>query len=416
MRRAAKCVPYYRRRWGERWRAVKSRAELPRLPFLTKEEACRHQRSLLASRMEAFAGVVSSGTQHGDRRPLRVPVTPDELRAAARWAPRAPSRRGPLLEVLSMQHGLPDAPPPPGVLRIPWTFTANAFRLFRELVSRPQAGGWITALLIGAGAIVPLTLHLLENGVSPARTRVRSVGTTGFRLGSRWRGFLADAWEADVYDNFSLSEFATPALECADCGFHHWTWPPVVAEVVDVFSKRPLSRGTGALVMTGLHPFVQAMPLVRYWTGDLVELGPRCRRAKEQGFRFRGRIGQAVLRRGMPGEPLLVSAADVEEFLDGRPEVARLPHPCARLGLVRSAEAGVVKFEVENRREGPMVRVELRFDPRIHPSAAEAVGHGLAKRLLSRSPRLAALEGSREGELEIRLLPPGALQRRWSKF
>ncbi|MHB8873169.1 MAG: phenylacetate--CoA ligase family protein [Myxococcaceae bacterium] len=416
-------VPWYRRRFGERWRAVRGPEDLPKLPLLTKEEAVAHQGELLAGPLQAFAGTISSGTQHGDRRPLRVPATEAERWALGAYEGALPAvkgsgaDRGLVLEVLSMQHGIPEAPPPPGVLRMPWTFTANAFRLFEELLSARQPGRRrVRYLIAGAGAIVPLTVRLIERGEDPARFGIREIGTTGFRLSDSWRARLCALWGAEVFDNYSLSEFATPAVECRACGFNHWASPPLVFEVLDAFTRAPLERGTGLLVVTTLYPFVQAMPLLRYLTGDLVELGPRCRAAGDRGFRCRGRASQALLRRGLPGEPIVVSAQDVESFLDGRPEAAREPHPCAKLGLLRSSDVGVVRFELEWRGRIALVRTELRFDPRLFPNEAESLGRALAAHLLARSPRLRRLEASGEGELEVALVAPGTLTRRWSKF
>ena len=419
---AAAQLPWYRRRFQGRWRAVRGPKDLPKLPLLTKEEAVAHQGELLAGERRAFAGTISSGTQHGNRRPLRVPATEAEGWAlgayeSARSGPAPRGERGLVLEVLSMQHGVPEGPPPPGVLRMPWTFTANAFRLFEELLEARQPGGRrVRYLIAGAGAIVPLTVHLLEKGRDPARFGIREIGTTGFRLSDCWRSRLAALWGAEVFDNYSLSELATPAVECRACGFHHWGSPPLVFEVLDAFTHVPLERGTGLLAVTTLYPFVQAMPLVRYLTGDLVELGPRCRAAQDRGFAPRGRASQALLRRGLRGEPIVVSAQDVECFLDGRPEAAREPHPCQTLGLVRSPDVGVVRFDLSWSGRRARVRAELRFDPRLFPEEAESLGQGLAAHLLAKSPRLRRLEAGGAGELEVELVAPGTLTRRWSKF
>ena len=79
-----------------------------------------------------------------------------------------------------MQHGLPETMAPEGSIRIPWTFTANSLRLFEELVSRPQPDGrWVTGVIIGSGAIMPITAHLLDRGVDPSRFHVRGMAPPG---------------------------------------------------------------------------------------------------------------------------------------------------------------------------------------------------------------------------------------------
>lgn len=399
--------------------------QLPLLPLLTKAEAIAHQEELTTGRAFPFVGSISSGTMHGEQRPLRVLRTEAELEArlelerALSWGEPRRGRGGLVLEIRAVHHGIPDRMPPDGRIRIPWFYGRNAFRLAEEMLSRPQADGRrVTAVVVGAGALMPLTAHFLERGVDPARFRVRRIATTGFRLSPHWRKLVQQSWDAEVYDNFSLSEFDTPALECKSCGFNHWLLPTQLAEVLDPFTRAPVSRGTGALVLTGLYPFSQAMPLIRYWTGDLVELGPRCDRAPDRGLLFRGRIGQSLLRRGLPGQPLLVSASDVSDFLEGRWEVARHPHPCETLGLVASSDIGAVKFEcaMVGRPSHPRVAVELRFDPKVYVAEAEAVGRDLARFLLSQSPRLKQLEARGETELEVELRAPGGVAQRWSKY
>ncbi|MFZ5470095.1 MAG: hypothetical protein ACOZIN_11725 [Myxococcota bacterium] len=415
---AATRVPYYRKRWGARPKQLR----LTRLPFLTKDEAIAHQEELLAGERFAYVGAVSSGTMHGDQRPLRVLRTEvekkalDDFLAMHERPPRARRHPGWVLEVRAMHHGIPLGPPFADRLRMPWTYTANALRLLEEMLSRPQADGrWVTSLVIGAGALMPFTAHLLERGVDPSRWKVRTIGTTGFRLSPHWRRLVAEVFDAAVLDNYSLSEFESPALECQRCGYNHWLPPPLYFEVVDAHTRQALERGTGVLVLTGLFPFAQAMPLVRYWTGDLVELGPRCAEGQDIGIRFRGRLSESLVLDGR----VLVASQDVVDFLEGRPEVARHPHPMETLGLIRSPEAGAVKFEArlnEARRVIAHITVELRFDPKVFSSEAEAVGRGLARYLLSKSPILRRLERRKEGELQVHLTGPGGVTQRWSKF
>lgn len=410
----ARNAPWYHRAWGSRWRRG-----LEALPVLTKELAVEHASELLATTPGPFVGVVSSGTQHGDREPLRVPETDAERTALAEFvASRASGEpeargRGLHLEVLSMQHGFPEGPAPESVLRVPWTFTAGTFQLLRALLFEPQQGRRrVETLVIGAAALVPLTAWLYENDADFSRLKVRAIGTTGFRLGPHWRARVEALWGAPVCDNFSLSELAVPASWCDACGHHHFDVPAVATEVLDPVTRAPLRRGTGVLVLTTLWPFVQAMPLVRYWTGDLVSLGPVCAARHERGFVFRGRLTQCAMRDG----ELLLTPQDVEAFLDARPEVARLPHPAVQLGLVKSPDVGVPRFEVSAEGAQLTVRVELRFDPGVFPGAATSLADALASALRRTSPALRRAERSKRARLSVELVRPNTLSRAWSKF
>jgi hypothetical protein len=60
--------------------------------------------------------------------------------------------------------------------------------------------------------------------------------------------------------------------------------------------------------------------------------------------------------------------------------------------------------------------VELVFDPRAYPDAAEQLGQRLGAYLLQRSPALAKLEKSGRGMLTVDVVGPGTLKKAWTKF
>ncbi|MBL8915757.1 MAG: hypothetical protein JNM17_33975 [Archangium sp.] len=384
---AATSVPFYRRTLGRK-RALTS------LPFLHKEIAIRHQRELLSSRAtEPFTGIISSGTHHGSGALLQIPPRSiEEIEAlreffAANAGPRA-SKPVRVLEVRAAHHGNREAIE--GRLLVSWTYSAQSLRLVEQMLSKRAA----EVMVINSGALMPLTSWFLSRGVDAKRFGIREIGTTSFRLSPFWRALVEATWGARLRDNFSLSELPAPALECLKCGFHHWEPPPLYAEVIDPDSKKPLTRRgeTGVLVVTTLAPFVTRMPLIRYWTGDLVTIGPRCDVVGETGFRPRGRLSQSVWKKG-----LRVASLDVSDFLEGRPEVARHPHAMETLGLIPPGECGAVKYELTAR----SLKVELRFDPLIFRDEAQALGRAIAKHL-----RLKAVE----------LVRPGTITSKWAKF
>ncbi|MDP3154332.1 MAG: hypothetical protein Q8N23_16765 [Archangium sp.] len=410
---AVREVPFYRRRLGRRWERVRGVADLPALPFLTKAQAISQQRSLLAGKPGGFVGTISSGTHHSTGELLQVPRSPAEALATRELLAqtfRHVKADGWVLEVRAAHHGFSEGAEP-GRLVMPWTYTAQALRLFEQLLSRPQPDGRrVRSVVLGAGALMPLTSWFLSRGIEPRKFGVRAIGTTSFRLSAHWKALVEDAWGCRVRDNFSLSELPAPALECDACGFHHWLPPPMVSEVVDPFTREQVKRGVGVLVVTTLAPYVTTMPLIRYWTGDLVELGPRCAAAKATGFRPLGRFEQAIVSQR---DGLMISPLKVSDFLEGRPEVARHAHPLETLGVIPQGDCGAVKFELTR---GPKLRVELRFDPMIFSEAARDLGEALGAHLLKARPALRRLERSGRGELEIVLLRPGSLTKSWVKF
>ncbi|MFT3708341.1 MAG: hypothetical protein QM817_11875 [Archangium sp.] len=403
---AAREVPFYRRTFGKR-------RELTSLPFLHKDVAIARQRELLSGAPEAFTGVISSGTHHAEGALLQVPRTEDEAQAtraffdAVNRGKRITTKRGWTLEVRAAHHGTRDVAP--GRLLVPWTYTAQSLRLVEQMLAKKQADGpRVDTLVINSGALMPLTSWFLSRGVAPARFRIAEIGTTSFKLSPFWRALIEEVWGCAVRDNFSLSELPAPAHECSDCGFHHWEPPPMFAEVVDPITHAPAR--TGVLVVTTLAPFVTRMPLIRYWTGDLVTLGPRCAAVGEAGFRPRGRLSQSIWHRT---HGLVVSSQDVTDFLEGRAEVARHPHPMETLRLIPPGECGAVKFELTQHKREVRLRVELRFDPMIFSTEANAVGDALVKHL---SAGVRAYERAGDGELIVELVRPGTLTSKWVKF
>lgn len=402
---AAAALPYYRARWGAKWKGIRDLHGLARLSTLDKPTAAKHQKQLISPLARRATGTVSSGTTtiHGPL--LMVPASDAELEASARyaetwhdWTPpvSAAIANGLALEVRTMHHGISDGPPPHGRLRMPWTYTLTAFRQFAQLLKVKHKGKRITSLVIGMGALRPITAWLLENDLDPARFAVRLIGTNGFRASPIWRTRLAEIWNAELWDNFSLSEFPTTSLQCPDCGHHHWLTPPVLHEVLDVVSHAPIDQGLGELTLTGLYPFMQAMPLIRYRTGDLVEVGPRCRAVNARGFRPRGRLSQSELK----GNRLLVSGQDVTDVLEAEPGVARHPHPIETLGLVKTRDIGAVKFQLSS---GPKLEVEARFDPFLFKDEAAALAARVKRALGCK-------------ELTVTVVRPGTQTAPWSKF
>lgn len=403
----AAALPYYRAAWGKRWKRG-----LTALPLLTKAEAVQHQRELLAPGVGPFVGVISSGTQHGDKAPLRVPETDAEVEAFGEFARGRATRglaapRGLSLEVVSMQHGFPSGPAPDGVLRVGWSFSLTTLQVIRDLLLVREGRRGVETVVIGAGALPALTAWLYEQDFDFGKLKVTDIGTTGFALSPHWKARVEALWGARVWNNFSLSELAAPAPECESCGHHHWLWPANLTEVLHPKTRAPLWTGVGELVVTTLYPFVQAMPLIRYATGDLVELGPQCRALRERGFKMRGRLAQCVL---SPRGELIASPLDVEAFLDGLPDVDRLPHPDAKLGLVKSVDVGVPRFELQPKKGGAEVRFEVRFHPALFPQRADALARGLVQHLRRAAP------AARSAALEVQAVRRGTLTRRWSKF
>jgi phenylacetate-CoA ligase len=80
---------------------------------------------------------------------------------------------------------------------------------------------------------------------------------------------ISQLWGVPVVDEYGCTEVGSLACRCPHGALHFWA-DRVKAEVYDPVSGEISATGTGELVITPLH--LQAMPLVRYNLGDLVEL------------------------------------------------------------------------------------------------------------------------------------------------
>ncbi|HUF88210.1 MAG TPA: AMP-binding protein [Thermohalobaculum sp.] len=90
------------------------------------------------------------------------------------------------------------------------------------------------------------------------------------------RRMLEELWDAKCFDGYGSLEFQPIGWDCAAQQGPHLVEDFAVAEVLDPETGAPVADGTaGVLVLTHLDK--QAMPLVRWWTGDMVVRDPaRC--------------------------------------------------------------------------------------------------------------------------------------------
>lgn len=396
----ARGAPWYRRALAGPLRgpAFAGARSLARLPLLDKHTAAARQEDLVVPGVPGApaslsAGIVSSATTR-DGRPLRV------LLSLAELAPDGEPPDGDAvhheqeartLQIVSPRHG---SRPPGGARTIlPATLHRNLVDVTHDLLR----GGRFHTLVAPLSTLKWLTVGLERDGVSPATLGVRLVGTTGYPLTRHTRAWLEPAWRASLVDNWSMSELRGHAHPCSACGFAHWLGAPVWWELVDPLAGAPVRPATGALgelVATTLLPHGARMPLLRYRTGDIVEVGPACPAAPApgaRGMRFRGRLSSSLLDTSRKSARPLLLSRDLLEVTEALPDVAFEPHPAERLALVPPSDLGVPKARVH---EGRLV-VELRYDPARFPARAREVRQVLAATCL--------------GDVEIELLPPGQL-------
>ncbi len=413
-------APYYRQRFGNRWRRVRSLDDLARLPLLDKATAIRHQHELVVGEAPPGFGIASSGTTRVDSTlpPLNVLTSAEEhdaiVDAAANEKQPGEVVEDPYpgwtLTLISVTHGLPQVQAGHDELLLPWAYDRNCLLMLEAVLTKPQPDGRrVTAMRISAGALKTFTAWLLERGRDPSTFGVKLIGTHSFRLSPFWRTLIERRFGAMLFDNYSLSEFATPATECKACGWLHFAEPPVIYEVLDLSTGKRKERGVGRLVLTGVYPYVQKMPLIRYDTGDVVELGPRCRATGRAGVRCLGRVRRGLTMKVGDEGVFFLNPAAVQDALESLPETERTPHPCFTLGHVKSADIGLPRWTVES--EGAIARLsfEVRFDPLVYCDRARELEARVREDLLRSDTSLRKLTRAGRVKLEVAARPSRSL-------
>jgi phenylacetate-coenzyme A ligase PaaK-like adenylate-forming protein len=213
--------------------------------------------------------------------------------------------------------------------------------------------------------IKTLTNYLLEIAFDFSRSAVKSIVPLSTILTPRWRDILTSTWNANIIDRYSLTEIFGGATYCLRCKNFHFD-PFVVPEVVEPFYKTPIESGIGVLVMTSLYPFVQKQPMIRYWTGDLVEVcHDSCR--SDLSVKFKGRISNACYIENDGRIEFIVFPVDLYEILDYIPDIA-FSKRFIDISLINDhSAAGSLKFEFEKKEVKDATEIKLKIELKYTP-------------------------------------------------
>ena len=119
-----------------------------------------------------------------------------------------------------------------------------------------------------------------------------------------------------AYDIYGLSEIMGPGVAC-DCDFHkglHVCEDHFYPEILDTATLKPVADGvTGELAFTTLTK--EGIPLIRYRTKDLTSIDHStcdCGRTSARISRFKGRVDDMLIIRGVNVFPSQIEAALIE--------------------------------------------------------------------------------------------------------
>ena len=182
-----------------------------------------------------------------------------------------------------------------------------------------------------------------ERGIGPAELSLRYALLGAEPWTEAMRGEIDARLGVCSTNLFGLSEVIGPGVSC-ECveerDGSHVNEDHFLAEVVDPWSGEPLSEGEeGVLVFTTLTK--QALPLIRYWTGDVASLSSEpcsCGRTLVRMSLIKGRTDDMLIIRGVN-----VYQTQVESVLLRLPELT----PNYRIVVSRTGMLDEADVEVE---------------------------------------------------------------------
>ncbi|WP_249018692.1 phenylacetate--CoA ligase family protein [Conexibacter sp. S30A1] len=300
--------------------SIETREQLRSLPLTLRSELLTDQTSQppfgtnISYQLERYTRVhVTSGTV-GDQ--LRVPQTDEDwLHTRAQFAlvlhhagigsgdrVALPFAFGPYLQFWAAVAGVEEI----GALPIP----LGGLGARERLITMAQLE--TTAVICTPSYAIVLTEEAQRSGLEAAFESVHTVicqGEPGASIAAA-RGRIETAWGARVLDHAGSTEVGVFTYPCAAGGGLHVNEDDFICEVVDPRTDAETAPGDqGEMVLTAL--LRTGYPLIRFRSGDIVEVGGACPAGHEHIWLPRGIVGRTddlVVVNGMNIFPSAVEA------------------------------------------------------------------------------------------------------------
>ena len=181
------------------------------------------------------------------------------------------------------------------------------------------------------------------------------------------RNELEEAFDMDALDSYGLSEVIGPGVagECVETkdGLHIWE-DHFYPEIIDPVTGAVLPDGAlGEIVFTSLTK--EAMPVVRYRTGDLTRLLPGTARSMRRMEKISGRTDDMMIVRGVNVFP-----TQIEELIL---DVAGLS-PHYQLILTREGRLDDLEVQVEARSSSELDEARARSASELEHAMKAHIG------------------------------------------
>jgi phenylacetate-CoA ligase len=270
-------VPYYRRLMDERGvrsRDIQSRAELAHLPYLTKADVRSHFKELQASPRPPRTQTISTGGSTGAPATVLVSMESHGFAEAARlraqgWFGLTPGDREMVLWGSPIELGR-QSRWREGRDRLLNTRLLSAFDLSEAALAGyvKRIGAFRPLKLYGyASALAHLAGYMLQTGQTVHADWPKAIFATAEPLLPHQRQAIQQAFHCAVVGEYGARDAGLIAHECP-AGRFHINAERIIVEVEE--DKQFGVPGKGEIVVTNL--LSNAMPLIRYRTGDVGQL------------------------------------------------------------------------------------------------------------------------------------------------
>jgi phenylacetate-CoA ligase len=223
-------------------------------------------------------------------------------------------------------------------------------------------------------------------GLDPRRSPLK-LGSFGAEPWTNaMRAELEDAFDMDALDSYGLSEVIGPGVagECVETkdGLHIWE-DHFYPEIIDPVTGAVLPDGDfGEIVFTSLTK--EAMPVVRYRTGDLTRLLPGTARSMRRMEKLSGRTDDMMIVRGVNVFP-----TQIEELILGVSGLS--PH-----------------YQLILTRDGRLDDLEVQVEARTPSDSGEAREHAAGKLMHAMKAHIGV-------SAKVSVLAPGQIERSLGK-
>jgi phenylacetate-coenzyme A ligase PaaK-like adenylate-forming protein len=405
---------FYRDRFGVVGTEFSGLEDLERLPILFREDAANNTDAMLCSSGPPACVQYTTGTTGTFFQLYRSQA---EVSDIGRFFSHLIATNDGLeqdrplcLALASAYHGTPTPVPTRAYILSAGVYdrtqASQARRILEHSYRFPNVERRVSMLVGGDILIKALTGYLMADGFDFTNSGIRTIIMTGGHMSAARKHLLARTWNARVIDRYSMSEIFGGAVECEIGGA--WTFDAeVIPEVVHPRTLRAMRTGIGVLVLTGLYPFVQMMPMIRYYTGDLVEIvdSPETG-APDLLVRFVGRERRSILDVTGEGITPLLLAAPLNEIIEAIPDVAasgRFADLCAGSNLEFAGKLHYSLSSVSEAEGGLSITLTLglRYAPWMYPARVTELVSALRAQLYERFPELRRRVLSRQITLRV---------------